>query len=118
MIPRILDGLGDLVEQLTETNERVDHETGKNRKSDCRNQTGYFSNTHLEPLFSPTVAREHNTRITVVKSPDLRQVMFTGCMKRRLPLLRWVSSCRSQERSPIHWPDVHSNRILPEQNGA
>ena len=36
---------------------------------------------HLEPLFSPTVAREHNTRITVVKSPDLEQAMFTGCMK-------------------------------------
>ena len=78
MISRFFDCLGELVEQLAETNQRVDHETGKNRESDCRNQTGDFSNTHLVPLFSPTVAREHNTRITVVKSPDLRQVSSAG----------------------------------------
>ena len=74
MVSGVLDGLRDLIEQLAQTDQRVDHETGENRERDCRNQTGDFSNTHHVPLFCPTVTREHNTRLTVVKSHDGRQI--------------------------------------------
>ena len=41
----------EYIGQFAETDQRVDHETGKHRECNCRNQTGDLSNTHLVPVF-------------------------------------------------------------------
>lgn len=47
MLPRFAYGVGDLVEQLAQTDQRIDHEPGEYGERDCGDQTGDLSNSHI-----------------------------------------------------------------------
>ena len=72
MVTGLLDGFGQLIEQLAEADQRIDQESGQNGERYRRNQTGDLSNTHHEPHISRCTAscRAHNTVTSVANAPD------------------------------------------------
>ena len=70
MLPRLAHGVRDLVEQLAEANQRIDHETCKHGECYCRDKAGDLANTHVYLFSVPQAyARAHNTRNTLARHP-------------------------------------------------